>query len=219
MTGQRMTGTTLHYIYDPLCGWCYGFSPLVHAARGVSGLTIRMHGGGMLAGHARQLVTAGLREFIMTHVPRVTAMTKARFGEAYTEGLLRDPTAMLDSEPATAAVLAAEGVAGRGLDMLKRIQNAHYLDGARVVERKELIALGVDIGLDSTAFEAEFARMLGAIVQSHIDDSRRLLTRVGGQGFPTFALEKNGRFEIVELGRWLGQPDAWEAALAAKVAN
>lgn len=219
MMGQRMNGTTLHYIYDPLCGWCYGFSPLVHAAREVDGLTIRMHGGGMLAGHARQLVTAGLREFIMTHVPRVTAMTKARFGEAYTEGLLRDPTAMLDSEPATAAVLAAEGIARRGLDMLKRIQNAHYLDGARVVERKELIGLGADIGLDSAAFEAEFARMLGTIVQSHIEESRRLLVRVGGQGFPTFALEKNGRFEIVEMSRWLDQAGAWEAALSAKVAN
>jgi putative protein-disulfide isomerase len=214
-----MNATTLHYIYDPLCGWCYGFSPLVHAAREVNGLTIRMHGGGMLAGHARQLVTAALREFIMTHVPRVTAITKARFGEAYTEGLLRDPTAMLDSEPATAAVLAAENVAGRGLDLLKRIQSAHYLDGARVVERKELLGLGVDIGLDGAAFEAEFARMLGTIVQSHIDESRRLLTRVGGQGFPTFALEKNGRYEIVELGRWLGEPGAWQATLAQKVAN
>jgi putative protein-disulfide isomerase len=214
-----MTSTTLHYIYDPLCGWCYGFSPLIHTARSVRGLTIRMHGGGMLAGHARQLVTAGLREFIMTHVPRVTAMTKARFGEAYTEGLLRDPTAMLDSEPATAAVLAAEGIAGRGLDMLKRIQTAHYLDGARVVERKELIGLGADIGLDGAAFEAEFARMLGTIVQSHIEESRRLLTRVGGQGFPTFAWEKNGRFEIVEMSRWLDQAGAWEAALSAKVAN
>lgn len=214
-----MNATTLHYIYDPLCGWCYGFSPLVQAARSVPGLTIRMHGGGMLAGHARQLVTPGLREFIMTHVPRVVAITKARFGEPYTDGLLRDPTAMLDSEPATAAVLAAEGIAGRGLDMLKRIQSAHYLDGARVVERKELIGLGVDIGLDAAAFEAEFARMLGAIVQAHIDESRRLLGRVGGQGFPTFAFEKNGRFEMIELSRWLGEPGAWQQALAAKVAS
>ncbi len=30
----------LHYIYDPLCGWCYGAAPLVQAARGISGLTI-----------------------------------------------------------------------------------------------------------------------------------------------------------------------------------
>jgi putative protein-disulfide isomerase len=27
--------TTLHYIFDPLCGWCYGAAPLVAAARTV----------------------------------------------------------------------------------------------------------------------------------------------------------------------------------------
>lgn len=173
----------------------------------------------MLAGHARQLITAGLREFIMTHVPRVTAITKARFGDAYTEGLLRDPTAMLDSEPSTAAVLAADAVSGRALDMLKRIQTAHYQDGARVVERKELVGLAVDIGLDNAAFEEQFMRMVGAIVQSHIDESRRFLVRVGGQGFPTFAMEKNGRFELVEMSRWMGKTDAWQAALQATVAS
>ena len=31
-----MSLATLHYIYDPLCGWCYGAKPLVQAAQAVS---------------------------------------------------------------------------------------------------------------------------------------------------------------------------------------
>lgn len=31
---------TLHYIFDPLCGWCYGAAPLVEAARTVPGLAV-----------------------------------------------------------------------------------------------------------------------------------------------------------------------------------
>ncbi|MCF3992670.1 DsbA family protein, partial [Pseudomonas aeruginosa] len=27
-----MNDLTLHYLYDPLCGWCYGASPLLAAA-------------------------------------------------------------------------------------------------------------------------------------------------------------------------------------------
>ena len=27
-----MNDTTLHYVYDPLCGWCYGAAPLLEAA-------------------------------------------------------------------------------------------------------------------------------------------------------------------------------------------
>ena len=33
-----MSTATLHYIYDPLCGWCYGSAPLVKAAREIGGL-------------------------------------------------------------------------------------------------------------------------------------------------------------------------------------
>ena len=28
-----MSESTLHYIYDPMCGWCYGAEPLIEAAR------------------------------------------------------------------------------------------------------------------------------------------------------------------------------------------
>jgi putative protein-disulfide isomerase len=37
----------LHYIYDPLCGWCYGAEPLVFAASKVDGLALSMHAGGL----------------------------------------------------------------------------------------------------------------------------------------------------------------------------
>jgi putative protein-disulfide isomerase len=212
-----MSKPVLHYIYDPLCGWCYGSSGLVQAARSVEGLGFVMHGGGMLAGAARQLVTGQLRELVLDHVRRITALTRQPFSEAYTKGLLGDPTAMLDSEPATAAILAAYAVAGRGPEMLARIQKAHYMDGWRLLERKELVTLATEIGLDSAAFESEFTRMLGTIVQSHIAESRRLLTQVGGQGFPTFVLETNGTLQTLDNSRWLGQPDGWRAALEAKV--
>ncbi len=44
--------TKLHYIYDPLCGWCYAAAPLVAAARGI--LPVEGHAGGMMAGPNRK---------------------------------------------------------------------------------------------------------------------------------------------------------------------
>jgi putative protein-disulfide isomerase len=164
-------------------------------------------------------VTGRLRELVLEHIRRITALTRQPFSEAYTKGLLGDPTAMLDSEPSTAAILAAHAVAGRGPEMLARIQKAHYVDGWRLVERKELVSLATEIGLDSAAFESQFTRMLGTIVQSHIAESRSLLSRVGGQGFPTFVLELNGSLHTLDNSRWMGNPDGWRAALEAKVSR
>ena len=100
-----MTQTTLHYIYDPLCGWCYAVAPLVRAARGV--LPVVGHGGGMLTGARRKRVSPEWHDYVLPKDAQIAALTGQVFGRAYQEGLLRDHTAWLDSEPPTAGVLAA----------------------------------------------------------------------------------------------------------------
>jgi|GEM_PF-726628 len=113
---------TLHYIFDPLCGWCYGAAPLVEAARGISGLNIEPHGGGMMTGSNRQPITDALRRYVMPHDERIAGLTGQPFGKDYVDGLLRDTGAVFDSEPPTTAILAAQTLAGRGLDLLRRLQ-------------------------------------------------------------------------------------------------
>ncbi len=213
-----MSTATLHYIYDPLCGWCYGSAPLVKAAREIGGLQFVLHGGGMMAGSARQLASESLRQFVMQHVARITGMTGQPFSEAYTNGLLRDTTAMLDSEPPTAAILAVEAAAGRGADMLVHMQKAHYVEGRNLSDRAALAALAQEIGIERAAFDAEFLNALGSAVQSHMAESRRLLARVGGQGFPTFALETKQGLTMLDSSRWLGNPGEWREALEAMLA-
>jgi putative protein-disulfide isomerase len=99
----------LHYIYDPLCGWCYGAKPLVQAAQAV--LPVLAHGGGMMTGANRQKVSPQLRSYVIPHDRRIAEYSGQPFGEAYFEGLLRDHTAVFDSAPPIAAVLAAEQMA------------------------------------------------------------------------------------------------------------
>ncbi len=213
-----MSTATLHYIYDPLCGWCYGSAPLVKAAREIGGLQFVLHGGGMMAGSARQLASEALRQFVMEHVERITGMSGQPFGPAYTNGLLRDRTAMLDSEPPTAAILAVEAAAGRGADLLAHLQKSHYIEGRGLSDRAALASMAEEIGVDRAAFEAEFSRALGSTVQAHMTDSRQLLARVGGQGFPTFALETRRGLAMLDSARWLGKPAEWRAALEGLLA-
>jgi putative protein-disulfide isomerase len=207
----------LHYIFDPLCGWCYGAAPLVEAARGIAGLNIAPHGGGMMTGGNRQPVTDALRSYVMPHDERIAGLTGQRFGTDYFDGLLRDPAAMFDSEPPTTAILGAQALAGRGLDLLRRIQHAHYVQGQRVADAAVLRALAVDIGLDADAFDTAYAKAQGAETAAHIAASRRLLAQVGGTGFPTLALERNGVYTLLEPSRHLGRPEQWKDHLQARM--
>ncbi|WP_213941968.1 DsbA family protein [Pseudomonas sp. dw_612] len=198
----------LHYIYDPLCGWCYGAKPLVKAAQAV--LPVIVHGGGMMSGANRQTVSPHLRNYVMPHDRRIAEYTGQPFGEAYFEGLLRDETAVFDSTPPIAAVLAAEQMAGRGLELLGRLQAAHYVEGRRIADEAVLCELASGLGLELQAFQRAFEQ---ADTDGHIKQSRALLASVGGQGFPTFVLEQNGQFTLIDIGPWLGKPEVFAAWL------
>jgi len=67
-----MTAPILHYLYDPLCGWCYGAAPLVRAARDV--LPVRPRSGGMMAGAQRQAVTPQLRAYVQPYDQRIAQL-------------------------------------------------------------------------------------------------------------------------------------------------
>jgi len=125
---------TLHYIFDPLCGWCYGAAPLIDAAAGLPGVKVALHGGGMLAGANRREITPQWRDYVMPHDRRIASLSGQEFGPAYFDGLLRDIGAPLDSAPPITAILAAEALGGRGLEMAHRVQRAHYAEGRRISE-------------------------------------------------------------------------------------
>ncbi|MGO4814582.1 DsbA family protein [Cupriavidus sp. 2MCAB6] len=217
-----MSGLTLHYIYDPLCGWCYGAAPLVRAARAVPGLALALHGGGMMTGANRRRISPQWRDYVMPHDRRIAALTGQPFGERYFEGLLRDEQAVMDSTPPTTAILAAQSMGGveAAADLLARLQHAHYVEGRRIADAHVLGDVAVQAGLDPQRF-ADLCLDIGAgQTQAHMADSRALLNRLGGQGFPTFALERgDGRFAVLDVGPYLGDAAAWQDSLARAVAQ
>ena len=210
-----MASAILHYIYDPLCGWCYGAAPLVKAARAV--VPVRAHAGGMMAGPARQRVSPELRAYVMPHDRRINQLTGQPFGEAYVDGLLRDTTAVFDSAPPIAAMLAAEQLDGRGLDMIARLLTAHYLEGRRIADSAVLVEMAGTLGLDADMFAHALEQMQGAPVEQHMGATRQLMARTGVRGFPGFVLERDGQLERFDASSYYGRPDALRAWLGSQL--
>jgi putative protein-disulfide isomerase len=198
---------TLHYLYDPLCGWCYGAEPLADAAANVVGLTLRLRAGALWPQPTR--LPEAMRRYIQQADARIAQMSGQPFGTAYLNELLQDPSLVLDSRPVIAAVLAARSLdPTKTLPMLRGIQHAHYEHGRHVVEEATLIDIATSVGLDATAFAAA---LHGVPVDRHIAESREFMNNVGAQGFPTF---------VLQIGDdWFGVPHGRFAAAPAKFAE
>lgn len=209
---------TLHYIHDPLCGWCYAAQPLVSAAVEKLGgrLALQLHGGGLF-GEPRRL-DPDMAEHIVHADQRIAQLSGQPFGKAYLEGLLAEQGTVLYSLPPITAVLAAEAVdPAKAYPMLVAIQDAHYQRGLRVVEPEVLGELAVETGLDGERFAAAFAKAQSTQVIEHVQASRRLLEEVGGQGFPTLVLEVHGKRQVLPHHHDYGKPDAFVERLAARL--
>lgn len=216
---DTMTATKLHYIFDPLCGWCYGAAPLVQAVQNIPKLTLVLHGGGMMSGANRRQIDSQWRGYVMPHDRRIAQLSGQIFGDDYFNKLLNDTSVMMDSTPPIAAILAAEELAGRGTEMLHHIQHAHYVEGRRIADTHVLAELAVELGLESEIFIYTYNTALVTSNQ-HIAESRTLLAKVHGHGFPTFVLEdEQGKITLLPASEYYGNPSGWRELLTTIMAH
>lgn len=195
--------TTLHYVYDPLCGWCYGAAPLLQAAATIDELNIELHAGGLWLGSRRQPMGEALRDYVRPHDQRIEALTGQHFGERYFNELLLQEGRQLDSEQPIRAVLAVTALGGDGLAMLHRIQQSHYRDGIWIGDATFLATLAAEQGMAAEAFQQAY---LQAPLLQHLADSQGWMKRLGGQGYPTLGLMHNGQVSAVRVADFLGDP-------------
>ncbi|WP_417356014.1 DsbA family protein [Gallaecimonas pentaromativorans] len=207
-----MNTATLHYLYDPFCGWCYGAAPMVSAASEIEGLAINAHGYGLVSGPDSKLTSPQWRDFVRPHEERITAYSKQIFSPVYLQNVLESTEVRLDSDPPIAAMMAAEALGGLGVAMLKRLQLAYYQQGRPIAEFDELLKEATALGLDQGAFEAAYSQALGQ-VDSHINDTRAMVGQLGLRGVPGFALEQDGQWQVFPFGHYLSRPALFKADL------
>lgn len=141
----------LVYFADPMCSWCWGFSPVIDAiARRHPDLPIR-------------LVLGGLRPFTETPMDeQAKAKTRqhwqhveAASGQPFDYGFFDREGFVYDTEPAARAVVAARRLdAGHAFPLNRRIAHAFYAENRDVTDADVLTALAAAEGLDTEAFAA-----------------------------------------------------------------
>ena len=99
-----MDKPTLLYVYDPLCGWCYGFSPVMQRLHETFHEQIQFEvlSGGMVLGD-RAGPIGQVAPYISWAYKHVEERCGVKFGADFLEGVLKPGTAIFSSEkPCTA---------------------------------------------------------------------------------------------------------------------
>lgn len=205
------------YLFDPLCGWCYGAGPALEKLAQTAGILLQLAPTGLFADENARPINASFANFAWENDQRIARLTGQIFSEAY-RGLIFDtPRTMFDSAPATLGVIAVGLTApDREPEALKLLQQARYIDGRNtadsavvsdVLARADFPKAGHRLSSpDDTLRDAYAVR---------IDAARRLMRRFGTQGVPALVVEDDRGERLVQGNVLYENLDMLKARLAA----
>lgn len=194
-----MNQPTLFYFYDALCGWCYGFSPVINqiAAEFSDRLQIEVISGGMITGN-RIGPIGEVAPYIQKAYRDVEKATGVTFGPAFLEGILGPGQAIFTSIPAAIALAAfREQRPEKTLAYATALQQAIYFDGVDPADILAFAPYAEPFGLAPAAFaeqlrETHFADLAMADFQ--------VTARFGIQGFPSVVVAKDEKYYLMSRG-------------------
>lgn len=208
---------TLHYLFDPLCGWCYGATPAVSDLLESSGIVVSLQPTGLFSGEGARAMDDAFANFAWSNDQRIERLTGQRFTERYRNRVLGDRQQLFDSGPATVALTAVSLTdPARELDSLKAIQHARYVDGSDVTALATLATLLKGLGLAQAAARvAQPDADLLAANAARIDQAKALMREFSARGVPTLIAEAGAKRWMVNPGVAYSNPGALISQLEA----
>lgn len=195
----------LRFIYfaDPMCSWCWGFSPNLDRIRETwPDIPVRLGMGGLYPGVTKPMSKRTKAE-VAHHWHHVHEAT----GQPFDHGFFDREGFVYDTFPASKALVAVKQITGEnGLAFLERLHGAFYRDNRDVTDPEVLADIAVEHGLDREAFREMFeSDRVEQLTERDIHFARQL----GVQGFPALLGYDDERYRLISMGwqswDWLEQ--------------
>ncbi len=205
------------YLFDPLCGWCYGATAALEQLSRVEGATIRLAPTGLFAGEGARSMDQSFAAYAWQNDQRIARLTGQVFSETYRQQVLGATGATFDSAPATLAIVAV-GLQTPTDEMaaLKALQHARYVDGRDNGDMGIVIGILADAGFTDAADRLRVTdQELMAAYHARIASSRADMALFGANGVPALVVGEGDSRRLLPSGALFGGPDMLIAQLDA----
>jgi putative protein-disulfide isomerase len=180
----------LLYIFDPLCGWCYGISGELSKIEThyKDQMEFDAFTGGMVLSD-RTGPIAEMQHYILPGIKRIEEMSDMQFGQKYKE-LVQEGSYFCDSEPACVAFQVIKTLKPEHtLNAAHDILNAHFKDGKNLNKAETYLELLDNYQISEDEFLTKFSdREL--IKQTYQEFN--FVHQLGISGFPSLVLVFKG---------------------------
>ena len=179
------TPTTLFYVHDPMCSWCYAFRPLWQEILPTlpAEISVKYVLGG-LATDTDQAMPESLQQQLIATWKRIEQVVP---GTQFNFDFWRLNQPRRATYPACRAVLTAK-MQNIALEkpMIIAIQNAYYQQAKNPSDESVLTGLAIDLGIDGDEFQQ---KLNSNEIQSALTEEIAFARSIGGDSFPSLILQ------------------------------
>lgn len=184
----------LIYVGDPMCSWCYGFSPelleIVEAHKETLQLELVMGG---LRPYNKESMT-DLKSFLTHHWEDVHKAS----GQEFSYGILDRSDLVYDTEPPSrAAIVVRELAPEKELTFFKEIQKSFYKDNLDMSHSSSYHVVLKNLEIDTEEFDILYR---SNVYKNRIKEDFERARLLGVSSFPTMLVEVDGKATIVARG-------------------
>ena len=193
-----MAKQEIMYCFDPLCGWCYGFSPVIRQLEERFGeqISFTAYVGGMVTGE-RVAPIGDTFSYIKNALQTVEERCGVKFGQGFKE-MLEEGSYLYNSEPPCQALVVYKSVTqGSSIAMAHQLQEAIFYDGTSLNEPENLAAIVKEEGLDEEAFLQLFQQEK---YRAKTYEEFAFVQKLGVSGFPTLLYRKDQQLYALSRG-------------------
>lgn len=190
---------TLIYVFDPLCGWCYGFSPVISkiAASYKDVLSIETVCGGMITedqiGPIKQKAP-----FLKKATALVTQHTGAEFSRYFIDTVMLDSSRIMTSvQPSIAIMICKEMKSESLLSFIEELHKYIYIKGIDMAKDESYLELAKQFLIPEKAFLLKMKNK--KYKEATIKEFKRA-EQLGIQSFPALILSKDRKYKIIANG-------------------
>jgi len=188
------------YIYDALCGWCYGFSDVLSELYDNYKDTIDFDvlSGGLFVGERVGPINQVAGYIKKGAYKRVEETTGVMFGKAFIEGLDKEPEMIMESIwPAVALCIVKEEQPNKVFEFASILKKAFYHDNLNPVDSVGYGPLAAKIGLDADDFNKKMGEQQYKELAVQEFEAYR---GMGINGFPALVLDLEGQMMLLAQG-------------------
>ena len=190
----------LVYYYDPLCGWCYGFSEVMSQLHEgyVDKVDFEVISGGLYLGDRVGKVNEIAPYIKEGAYKNVEAATGVKFGQPFLDDIMKEEKIVLNSLPPSIALcIVKEKYPERGLEFAELLLKSVYLDGLNPIETENLAMTAAKMGFDKEEF---MTKMADAKYKTMAEKDFEAFNQSGFGGMPALVIEKEGKQILLSNG-------------------